>query len=654
MNNQLYTYSMVKVLYDQGKDYVDSFWPFVLRILPSDKSFLSIDAIQNLIKDKYGIEIPQHSLGTIITRAKRRGFMTQKEKKCALTDSGLKYLNMLEPERDVDRRINEFIEDARCFVNENESVTLSSDDTKNLVQAFIKEHIEFFEQYVKPESAATQLGIRDKILRDYENSLLNYFSEVERAKPSIFKTLRDIVCGGIISAMIHSESFTESIRRFEHTSVYLDTNYVFSMLDLHFDEYNKPAQELLKLMESESAFKFRVFDFTVDEIVGVLRNYQNEQYLYLPSIKVSSIFSSLKAKGWTAADVREFIVKIEEKLWGLGIGIEPTKVDLEKYIPTKKEYRGILSRYKPGQGILGQNHDLAAIEKIMEIRRQSMWRIESAKAFFLTSDVRLTKYNFLEMGHKKKVTICEVILDRLLTNILWLKNPTLIKELPLKSIIAMHSRHLFIDKEVWKRFYDTVEDLRKKGNINEKDISILLYDQHIQEVLRTYDSENAEEVNAGFVLENIKDVKKHLDKAKEQELERQKGAFEERIAQIEKDKNERWYHALDRIKEGIKKEANKLAKYLYVGLVIMTVILLVVVSVWTIPLVLRKWDVIEPIVWLVSAFFSIIWFLLGFKFDPLRIRVRLREWLFNLIYLRKLRNLRVEELEDNLFESGVK
>lgn len=648
MSSQLYTYSMVKTLYDQGKDYVDSFWPFVLRVLPSDKSYLSFDAIQNNIKDKYGLDIPQHSLGTIITRAKRRGFMNQKEKRCTLTDNGFKYLSTLEPERDVDRRINEFIEDARNFLNENLHIPFSLDNTKDLIQAFIKEHIEFFEQFVNPESATGQLGIRDKILRDYETMLLNYFTEVERSKPSIFKTLRDIVCGSIISAVIHSKSFSESAKRFEHTSVYFDTNFVFSILDLDFPECNRPAQELIKLMQSENAFKFRVFDFTVDEIVRVLKNYPNEQYRYLPNIKVGSIFSSLKTKGWTAADVREFIVKIEEKLWRLGIGIEPTKVDIEKYNPTNAEYRSILSKYKPWQGVWGQNHDLAAIEKIMELRRQPMRRIENAKAFFLTSDMRLTKYDFLERGHKHSATICEVIPDRLLTNILWLKSPTLIKELPIGSIIAMHSRHLFIDKEVWRRFYETVEDLRKKGNINEKDISILLYDQHIQEVLRTYDSENADKVDAGWVLERIEDVKKRLDKAKEQEMETQKTIFEQKLSQAEKEKEDRLFRALSKRKEALKTDSEKESKFWLNCTITLTCIFLLGLSILTIPSLLRNWSFIEPLAWLIAIVLPIFLALLGFKFDLLQLRVRLKGWLFNWLYRRKLRNSKLEELETDL------
>jgi len=369
MSSQLYTYSMIRALYDKGEDYIDSFWPFVLCVLPPDKSALSYDAIQGIIEKKYGLDIPQHSLGVIVTRAKHKNLISAKNRRCALTENGLKYLQTFEPEKDVNRRINELLEDARGFLKEKHHVTLSSTDIRELIQAFVKEHIEFFEQFINPEGVTAELSTQEKILQAHEAALLSYLAGVERAKPSIFNTLQEIVCGSIISAILRGKSLAEATKRFEHTSVYFDTSFAFSTLALDFDAYNKPAQELLKLMNLERSFRFKVFDFTVDEMVRVLRNYPKEHHLYLPNIKVGSIFSSLKAKGWTTADITEFIVKIEENLWKLGITVEPTRVDLQKYTPTSENQRDALLKYKPEQRELGQNHDLAAVEKIVEIRK---------------------------------------------------------------------------------------------------------------------------------------------------------------------------------------------------------------------------------------------------------------------------------------------
>ena len=67
-----------------------------------------------------------------------------------------------------------------------------------------------------------------------------------------------------------------------------------------------------------------------------------------------------------------------------------------------------MSKYKPDQGLLYQNHDLAAINMIERMRRHPVRRIEDSKAFLLTSDGKLSQFDFIELGHKESSTVCEV------------------------------------------------------------------------------------------------------------------------------------------------------------------------------------------------------------------------------------------------------
>jgi len=117
-----------------------------------------------------------------------------------------------------------------------------------------------------------------------------------------------------------------------------------------------------------------------------------------------------------------------------------------------------MKKYKPKQPRVSQNHDIAAIEKIREIRKHNRIRIEDSKALFLTSDGNLSKFNPIEMEHRKNVTVCKVVLDRFLTSILWLKHPDV--KLSLETLIATCYRDIFIDVRIWNRFYDTIQELK--------------------------------------------------------------------------------------------------------------------------------------------------------------------------------------------------
>ena len=645
MTKSLYTYSMVRTFFDKGEDYIDSFWPFVLKVLPEDRSFAPIDAIQEEVKKKYGLEIPQYSLSIILTRAKRKNYVVQSERKCALTESGLTYVSTFETERDVTRRTNELLEDARLYLNAQFDLSFSIDQTKGLVDAFINEHIEMFEQFINPERESADICIQDnKALKTHEAALLNYFADVEQKRPAIFETLKDIICGSIISSIINSKVIDEITKKFDRTTVYFDTNFAFSVLGLHFDEYNVPAQELFHLMGEERVFQFKVFDFTVDEMVSVLRNYFTEKDCYFPNIKVGSIFSSIKSKHWTQADMKEFIVKIEEKLWEKGITIEPTGLDLQHYDPQREEYRTSLKKYKGWQNARAQNHDLAAIERIRTIRKSPVRRIEGAKAFLLTSDMRLAKYDFCERGHRDRETLCEVIPDRLLTNILWLKHPNIVKELSITSIISMHSRHLFIDREVWKRFYRTTMDLRKRGNIDERDISILIYDNHIQDILKAYNPEDASVISDAWVLREMEAAKKRVVKEKEQQREEFRKELEQKTIEASREGDEKWLRKIADVKKSLEHDAEKKSRYIYMGARIIVVIMLIAVAFLAAPEVLRRWDIIEPFSRLVSLFLAILFCIFGVKMGPGGISAKFKAWLFNSVYRKKLKESRLYEL----------
>jgi hypothetical protein len=647
MNGTLYTYALIRVFYDKGHDYIDSFWPLVLLVLPRERKYLSAEEIQRDVASKYGLNIPQHALSVIATRAKRQGFLTPHHGSYALTQEGVSHLDSMEPERDVERRINEMVEDASGYLSQKLERVFSRDQVASLMRAFIAEHIELFEDFIHPESAH-ELGSTQEPLPREEAALLDYFVEVERNRPALFDTLRDLVRGSIISAIIHSESFADATRHFERTQVYLDSNFVFSILGLHHDEFNKPAQELFEIMRAEKGLELRVFDFTIDEIVSVLKAFPSEQHIYLPDIRVASIHSSLKAKGWTPSFARQYILRIEDEISKLGIRITRTKIDLNQYIVENPELISKLFKYKPEQTARGQNHDLAAIQQVKEIRGGPVRQLEMARGLFLTSDMRLARYNILEGFHKERATIAEVVADRVMTNILWLKNPKLLRKLQLGSIIAMHSRHLFIQTDVWRRFFETVRQLRSSGKIDQRDAAILLYDQRVQDMLRSDRPGEVGKIGPEWVLGNVESARNRVAAEMVAKLERQKIDFDTRLRDLERQKTDEFLQAVEKAKTTIQNDAR--ARALLVTNAVMALLLIIVglMATWISPHVVRSWDWLEPRVWLVGVVVAICFWLFGVKADRFQARTKLEERFFWRFYRRGLKHSKLEQIEEDI------
>lgn len=632
MNNKLFTYAFAKTLYEQKRDYIDTFYSFVLIILPEDGSPLNIGSIQTKVKDKFGLDIPEHSLKSIITRAKKENYLIENKWNAKLTEKGIKYLELLESESEVNRRINELLEDIKIYLNETQ---LSLEDINTIVLTFVNKNIYSLISFFNPVSDLIKVDIQKKNIRKYEDKLVQYFEIAEKQKPNLYRTLQDIVYGSVISTATSSQNIAEIDKKFKGVNFYLDTNYIFSILELDYSEFVKPAKELLSLLKSNEV-ELKVFDFTIDEIVSVLKNYLKEQYMYVPGVRVNSIYSRLKSESWTTEDMMEFIQKIEVKLYDLSIKIEPTGIELKSYKPKKEEFISKILGCKPEQNERGRNHDLAAIEQIERIRGKPVREIERSKALFLTSDLRLSNCNYSEWGHKENMTVCEVVPDRLITNILWLKNPATIKDIPLTSIIAVHSREILVDRKIWKRFYENAKRLKEQNQINDKDLSMIFYNHYIEGVLSKLDESEVDKVTTELILEEIANASKSIDNETKNKLEEQKNIFEEQI--IQKDiEIEQVQKKLEGIKYSLRMRIQrKIKKYVNIFSWIMFFIFFILLSI-SLPPVINKWNVIEPVVWLVSIVLS----LLGRKIAIKRLRESLEKRLFNKIYRKKISELEI-------------
>jgi len=561
MDRLIYTYALIKSLYDQGEDYVDSFWPFTVKALSADK-FADATSIRKNLEKEFDLLVPLHVLGTILNRARRSGYIERQKERYRLTEKGVHYLEKLETDKEVERRINALFDDLVNYFKENKVIS-TQEQIRDLLISFLHKNIEPLAEYINPSSSFCKLDIPG--LERGESILIEYIKLAEQRKPDSYSTLQDMILGSIISVVLCAKESSEIIeirtRAFRHCRVYLDTNFTFSLLDLHTPEFNEPAKELLELLKTYG-FEIKIFDFTLHEITRVLSGYLAEAHRYPTSIRVDTLYSTLKIKGWTKINVREFLVNLDEILNEMGINVEPrSEVDLKTYSPKNPALRDLMKRYKPEQDLFHQNHDLASIEKIETLNEKPARKIERISAFFLTSDGRLSKFNFIEMGHKDNATVCEVILDRLLANILWLKYPNI--RPPLKSIIAAYSRDLFIKRRIWDRFYQVLQQLRRENKTNDENITMLFYHGYIEDVLRELDESEAARITPEFILGEIEEAAKlkneEIAKAVAEKEKEFLFQLRKEVSRKDQEKENEWAEKISEIKGNLRESAEKKA-----------------------------------------------------------------------------------------------
>lgn len=631
MQQLLTKYALVKTFYETGKDYIDAFVPFILFIIPKDTQKIDKGTLSEKFNKEFSLVIPEHTINTFITRATRKGFTEQRQKSIFLTEKGIEYIQKIQI-RETERKINSLLEDIKKFLSENFRYNLEHEEILMILSTFLKKHTMVLIEFFNPKETTE---FDESLMDKNEYYLSRYLKYAENQNPQLYNILKGIFYGALIQSLLLKQNLLEINKKFSSLQIFLDSNFIFSIMDLHYPYICKPAKELFELLK-EYKFQIKVFDFTIDEMVRVLNGYKKEEYKYYPHIKVDSIYSNLKNKGWTSDDCLRFISQIEEKIWKKEIQIELTNIEVKNFTIDDNSYSR-LSQYKPDQHPLGAKHDIAAINKIKDIRKSSKREIENCTAIFLTSDLKLAKFNFIELGHKDNLTVCEIISDRLMTNLLWLKNPTLKEDIPLTVFLSLHSE-ILIDRIVWVRFYENLKKLKEEGKINGSDISTLLYHHQIEDILLKSDPET---IRSDFILDEIRKSKQERTEEMEK-LKKQICSLKEKLNQEELEKQQKIEKERQMIKDKIKKVAER-RSVIWSNLIIIGIpILLCLIG---IILIIATGVSIETFFFWIGAISTVVGILsfLGIQLDIKGIKQKVKSKIFNKIYRTRLKEIDLEE-----------
>lgn len=543
----VYTYALLTTLKEEGRDFIDVFCPFVLKAIEPGK-LVDIEEIRANFTKNFGLKvgIPKSALMTILKRAKRQGYIElgkkigedeikdQSHTRNGLTlyklqKKGISYAQRIDNTDEIENKIDALYENISLFFKNKKDISLTRRQANDMLLTFIQKNINALGQFMhKNESVFNRLL---EVSRTNEKYLLEYIKFIKARNDEYYITLREMLYGSVISTVLYDEEADLAevgTKKLRPCKVYLDTNFLFSVLGMHSSEESKSARELFDLLRKER-FDVRVFDFTVYEMRRVMSGYllylRNKDRIPFSGTSLG-LYGALEDKKWTPEKARQFINNAENFLAKEGLTVERiTPQTLSDYQTDLKDVEYLLEETKPLQSRRSREHDLNAILIIRKRRGKKVWKIEDSRAFFLTSDKVLSDMNFTKMGHKKDHSLCEVILDRFLVNILWLKDPKL--KFPLETIIAANERDLFIDHNVWEAFYGKLRKLFVEEKINEDDIFTLFYDNYVEYVLTKISEEKIDDVTEDIILESIKKAHEHFKQREEKRKEITEQRFNE-------------------------------------------------------------------------------------------------------------------------------
>lgn len=366
---------------------------------------------------------------------------------------------------------------------------------------------------------------------------IQFIELIETSNHDLFEIAKGLYLGSIVAGFLESGLDIEP-KSEENIIYYLDTPIILRALDLQKEEETEPTNELLELIRKTSG-KLKVLSITIDEIHKVIENAIGNYNNSVPTTTINEAVLRLeKNKAWLISYNGKLEQNILSTIKAEKQDIVNSFKDAHQKSPDIKSLQD--KRLKKGNAL----HDVLAYLYVREQRGGDISLYQKAKAWFLTSNADLLKFN---REHSTLKSISEIVLPDALTSLLWLKNPSAllskVQKIGLSELMASTLNEEIASRELINEFESNITKL---DDITPDDYRILLESvahqsakkiEHFNEIAAT--DTNQAKIEAHKIVEWEKSRKakrtkaiKDAQLAKQEEVEKNK-ELAKKLAEIE-------------------------------------------------------------------------------------------------------------------------
>lgn len=367
---------------------------------------------------------------------------------------------------------------------------------------------------------------------------VTFLEMIETNNHEFFEIAKGLYIGSIVASFLEAGIDLEP--KFERNEVYfLDTPVILRALDLQKEEETLPIKELLDIIRTTGG-RIKILSITIEEIGKVI---ENAIIQYNPNIPTSTINEACLRLGKNKAWLITYNGNLEKNI------LNTLKIEKEtlpnSFIERNQSSTDVKAlqkrRIRKGNAL----HDVLAYLYVREQRGESIVLFQKAKAWFLSSNIELLRFN-RELNPNNGIT--EIVMPDALTGLLWLKNPTKliekVKSVGLSELMAMTLNEEIASKELINEFESTIKNLE---GISEDDYRILLESvahesaKKIEQfnLLAEQSTEKAKAVAQKIIerersrrARNVREIKTAQASQKQEEVKNNK--LQERLGTIEK------------------------------------------------------------------------------------------------------------------------
>lgn len=574
----LASYAILKVNWEQPerKDYLDNFVLIIAEaICHLSSDIISLSDLQSQIKTRFGFEIPQNTINSLLKRVRKQGYINVANGVYRKDVKKLGELNFRAIQQSVIQSHESLIRGIIGFVSANYETNWTHEDAENALEEYLQENqIRLLNDLVEQKVSHTEATTQYMVAKYIEHLQISQSSELD--------FLETVIKGNMLANSIFLTEPGTYQRKFKNTRVFFDTSLVIFALGYAGEPRKWPVIELIDLLKNYGA-QLEVFRHSLDEIIGILsacaevirrRRFEDS---YGPSIEY------FIENGFSETDVMMFIENLEFDLANLGLAVVDKPpydeyenvIDEEAYCEYLKEHIAY-SKERPLE------RDKDSIAAVLRFRRgQTYISIEECRALFVTSNTNLAystrdypDFNF-QAG-----TASLAITDYELTNLVWLKDPSLSPNLPRRRLIAASYASIQPSDSLWTKYLQTIKSLENNRKISSDQYYILRHSIQAKSELMEKTRGNEKVFTEGTVDEILDSVERRIRADDIAKLNAEIRAKQEALQRYESERDARirFEEAVKRKErerlEKIDKRAAKITKYVIIIITIMLAILL--------------------------------------------------------------------------------
>lgn len=473
-NNYLKNAYYLMVQNDFCNDDFDDALLNLLLIVLKKKHYDVIKTAADIVDDFreiIGFEVPYLPLKNILCLAQKRGYVMDNKTGGYITDytkinGDCKEAEVIKKQKDINALVKAFSNYLRDEIGIEE---ISDDEISKRIDNFIDEQGALFYR-----NSVTYLS------DSHDDFLFAKFLSNEKNE-QYYDIVDDLIAGRILSELLIHKDEIET-PDFSNKEVYLDANIVFCLLEI--DEFNR-AENYRKLLLSmrENGIKAKVFEHTIKEVEGIIKNsiewIDNPDYSASRASKATQFFVS---NGFSPEQIEEKLsfcrISLED------IGIEIDEMDYPQNSPktayAEQDYYDKIKAYYEDNST---DFDEELKRKTIEIDAKSFFYLSAKnnysysvvfsnlKHIMITQNTSLAIVAKQLLDNKNNIPFC--VTDTFFGALLWKFNPKINTLLSKQKLATFISTAFLPNPGMYDKFYNIIQMAQDNGTLTEEKCKLL-------------------------------------------------------------------------------------------------------------------------------------------------------------------------------------